>query len=123
MKRMSFRRSTLKLSAMTTTRGWPFAAHTMASPMPVLPLVASTTVWPGFSSPVFSAASMMPSASRSLMDPSGLRASSFTQRFTCGGARWLSLTTGVRPTVSRMLAYRAMACLVSECSGTSPQHS
>ena len=48
---MSFRRSTLNDSAMVTTSGYPFWAHTMARPMPVLPLVASTTVWPGLSGP------------------------------------------------------------------------
>ena len=41
---MSLRRSTLKLSDMTQTNGWPVAAQTIASPMPVLPLDASTTV-------------------------------------------------------------------------------
>ena len=51
-KRISRRRSTLKFSAIVTTSGYPFAAQTMASPMPVLPLVASITVWPGFSVPV-----------------------------------------------------------------------
>jgi hypothetical protein len=48
----------------------------MARPMPVLPLVASITVWPGFKAPLFSAASMTPSASRSFTEPSGLKASS-----------------------------------------------
>jgi hypothetical protein len=42
--------------------------------MPVLPLVASTTVWPGRSLPSRSAASMMPSAILSLTEPSGLAA-------------------------------------------------
>ena len=74
----------------------------MASPMPVLPLVASITVWPGFSSPDFSAASMTPSASRSFTEPSGLKASILTNRFTPSGARRLIRTTGVLPTVSRM---------------------
>ena len=50
----------------------------MARPMPVLPLVASITVWPGFSAPDFSAASMTPSARRSFTEPSGLKASTLT---------------------------------------------
>ena len=50
----------------------------MASPMPVLPDVASTTVWPGFNVPLRSAASMMFSARRSLTEPIGLKASNFT---------------------------------------------
>src|SRR5262245_58281430 len=75
--------------------------------MPVLPLVASITVWPGFSSPDCSAASITPSASRSLTEPNGLKASTFTNRFTPGGPSLLILTTVVLPTVSRMLSYRA----------------
>jgi hypothetical protein len=54
------------------------AAQTMARPMPVLPLVASTTVWPGFSVPRRSASSMMLSASRSLTDAAGLKNSALT---------------------------------------------
>ena len=36
---------------ITATKGCPVTAHTMASPVPVLPLVSSTTVWPGCSRP------------------------------------------------------------------------
>ena len=49
--RMILRRSIEKVSTITATNGYPFAAHTIASAMPVLPEVASTTVWPGFSVP------------------------------------------------------------------------
>ena len=77
-KRISLRRSTLNVSAIVTTSGYPFCAHTIASPMPVLPLVASMTVWPGLSVPLRSASSMMPSASRSFTEPSGLNASILT---------------------------------------------
>ena len=85
----------------------------MASPMPVLPLVASMTVCPGLSSPDFSAASMTPSARRSLTEPSGLKASILTNRFTPGGASRLILTTGVLPTVSRILwNFRPMRALL-----------
>src|SRR5271154_1480431 len=73
--------------------------------MPVLPLVASIPVWPGLSWPVFSASSMTPRARRSLTEPSGLKASTFTERLMPAGASLLILTTGVLPTVSRMLAY------------------
>src|SRR5262245_5632158 len=74
----------------------------MASPMPVLPLVASITVCPGLSSPDCSAASITPSARRSLTEPSGLKASILTKRLTPCGASLLIRTTGVWPTVSRM---------------------
>src|SRR5262249_41274622 len=84
--------------------------------MPVLPLVASITVWPGFSSPDCSAASITPSASRSLTEPNGLKASTFTNRFTPGGPSLLIFTTGVLPTVSRILSYRATLLLPSRHS-------
>src|ERR1700677_1041791 len=76
----------------------------MARPMPVLPLVASMTVWPGLSAPVRSASSMTPSARRSLTEPRGLKASILTKRLMPAGARWLMRTTGVLPTVPRMLS-------------------
>src|SRR3984885_13429592 len=111
--RINFRRSTLNVSAMVTTSGYPFAAHTMARPIPVFPLVASTTVWPGFSFPVFSASSITPRARRSLTDPRGLKASILTNRLIPAGPSLLILTTGVLPTVSRMLAY---LCPMNESS-------
>ena len=76
--RISLRRSIEKLSAIVTTNGYPFCAQTMASPIPVLPLVASTTVWPGLRAPLRSPSSMMLSASRSLTEAAGLKNSAFT---------------------------------------------
>src|ERR1700733_1364732 len=73
--------------------------------MPVFPLVASITVGPGLSRPLRSASSITPRARRSLTEPNGLKASTLTNKFTSGGASLLILTTGVFPTVSRMLAY------------------
>src|ERR1700689_40459 len=103
--RISLRRSTLNGSAMVITSGYPFAAQTMARPIPVFPLVASTTVCPGLSSPDFSAASITPKADRSFTEPRGLKASIFTNRFTPCGAKRLIRTTGVLPIVSRMFWY------------------
>src|SRR3954464_9114238 len=77
--------------------------------MPVLPLVASMTVCPGFSTPRCSASSITPSASRSLTEPSGLKASILTKRLTSGGASLPMRTTGVLPTVSRIFANLPMA--------------
>src|ERR1043166_555399 len=51
---------------------YPLSAAAMARPTPVLPLVPSTTVPPGLSSPVASAASMMAIPIRSFTDPPGL---------------------------------------------------
>ena len=80
--------------------------------MPVLPLVASMTVCPGLSEPSRSAASITPSASRSLTEPSGLNASSFTNSSTPAGAMLLMRTTGVLPTVSSIdFLIPAIPCL------------
>ena len=72
--------------------------------MPVLPEVASTTVWPGSSVPRRSASSMIAIARRSFTDDSGLKNSHFTYISTCAGASRLMRTTGVRPIVARMLS-------------------
>src|SRR5467141_4123417 len=71
--RISFRRSTLNGSAIVTTSGYPLAAQTIARPIPVFPLVASITVWPGLRSPDLSAASITPRANRSFTEPRGLK--------------------------------------------------
>ena len=76
----------------------------MASAMPVLPEVASTTVWPGFSFPVRSASSMIAIARRSFTEDSGLKNSHFTYMVTFLGARRWMRTMGVLPIVPRMLS-------------------
>ncbi len=80
----------------------------MASPMPVLPLVASMTVCPGFSAPLRSAASMTPSARRSFTEPRGLKDSTLTNSSTPGGENLAILTTGVWPIVPNMLSNLAI---------------
>ena len=71
----------------------------MASEMPVLPEVGSSIVQPGWSSPSASAASTIASAARSLIDPVGLRSSSFAHSRTSGdGDSDGSPTSGVSPT-------------------------
>src|ERR1041385_9344458 len=74
--------------------------------MPVLPLVASTTVCPGLSCPVRSASSMMLIARRSFTDDAGLKFSALTYNRTPAGARWLTRAHGVSPIVSTMLSYK-----------------
>jgi hypothetical protein len=70
--------------------------------MPVLPLVGSTMVPPGFSSPSRSAASMMRVAMRSFDDPPGFRYSTFASTVAAMPAvTLLSRTSGVLPTRSR----------------------
>src|SRR5438034_10827031 len=69
--------------------------------MPVLPEVGSSSSRPGSSSPAASAASIMPSATRSLIEPVGFWPSSFAYRRTDGfGDRRGSSTSGVLPTSS-----------------------
>ena len=70
--RSSALRSLLIVSGMVSTTLYPRAAPTMASAMPVLPLVASTIVPPGLSWPDFSAASMIATPIRSLTELAGL---------------------------------------------------
>ena len=69
--------------------------------MPVLPLVGSTIVPPGFSLPSRSAASMMRDAMRSLLDPPGLKYSIFASTVAVmPSVTEFSLTRGVSPTRS-----------------------
>ena len=75
----------------------------MASPVPVLPEVGSMIVPPGRRRPSRSAASIMRIATRSLIEPPGLKTSSFA---TIWGFRPApmrdSRTSGVSPIVSRI---------------------
>ena len=75
----------------------------MASPVPVLPEVGSMIVPPGRRRPSCSAASIMRMATRSLIEPPGLKTSSFA---TIWGFRPApmrdSRTSGVSPIVSRI---------------------
>ena len=82
------------------------AAHTNASAMPVLPLVASTiVVRPGSIRPSASAASIIATPMRSLTEPPGLNISSLakTSPRRVRPASRVSCTIGVRPTWSAML--------------------
>jgi hypothetical protein len=62
---------------MTHVRGYPFSLATMASEIPVFPLVGSRSARPGSSSPEASAASIIALATRSLIEPVGFCPSSF----------------------------------------------
>src|SRR5918999_2270641 len=74
----------------------------MASEMPVLPLVGSSSSRPGTSSPEASAASIIALATRSFREPVGFWPSSFAYRRTVGfGESRGSSTRGVAPTRSR----------------------
>ena len=71
--------STLIVSGIVRITLYPFAVPTDASPIPVLPDVASIMVEPGFNLPSFSAASIIASAILSFTEPAGLKYSSFTK--------------------------------------------
>src|SRR5687767_8063535 len=82
----------------------------MASEMPVLPLVGSRMVDPGWSRPSFSAASIIAIAARSLIEPVGLWSSSLAHRRTSGvGDSDGSPTSGVPPSESTSEAKRAIS--------------
>src|SRR3712207_3703897 len=85
----------------------------MARPVPVLPDVGSMIVPPGRSRPSRSAASTSRIATRSLIDPPGLKYS--TLATTCGASPApirLSRTSGVSPTVSRIESLMSGSSLV-----------
>ena len=97
------------LSGITAITRYPFRAAAMASPVPVFPLVGSTIVPPGLSSPSRSAASTSAIAARSLMEPPGLSASTFAT--SCGVRSFPSRerrTSGVWPTASRIESFTSM---------------
>jgi hypothetical protein len=82
----------------------------MANEIPVLPDVGSRIVQPGVSSPSFSARSIIHSAGRSLIEPVGLRSSSFAQSRTSGeGDNRGRPTSGVRPSESSSESKRISA--------------
>src|SRR3954447_13748868 len=77
--------------------------------MPVLPLVGSRIVAPGWSFPSFSAASIIEMAARSLIEPVGLWSSSLAHsRTSAVGDSDGSPTSGVLPSESTSEAKRAM---------------
>src|SRR3954447_26781091 len=82
---------------------WPFSRAAMARPVPVLPEVGSMIVPPGRRRPSRSAASIIRRATRSLIDPPGLKTSILaTSRQRSPGSNRLSRTIGVSPMVSRI---------------------
>src|SRR3954470_18649616 len=97
---------------MTQMSLYPRCRATMASEIPVLPLVGSRIVAPGCSEPSFSAASTIAIAARSLIDPVGLWSSSLAHSRTSGvGERFGSPTRGVPPRESTREAKRAIRAL------------
>jgi hypothetical protein len=86
----------------------------MARPVPVLPEVGSMIVPPGRSRPSRSAASINRSATRSLIEPPGLKSSSLATTWGLRPAAIrLSRTSGVSPIVSKIES------LMSACSAVS----
>src|SRR4029453_4038524 len=106
---------------MPQVSGEPLIRAIIASAMPVLPDVGSSSARPGSSSPEASAASIIAFATRSLIEPGGFWPSSFAKSCTEGvGERRVSSTSGVDPIRSRSDA----ACVLSRTSpgsGTADQ--
>ena len=73
--------------------------------VPVFPLVASTTVIPGFNFPLFSASSITANAKRSFTDDNGLKYSHLTYNSTPSGANLFIFTTGVSPIKEVMFSW------------------
>ena len=98
----------------------------IARPVPVLPEVGSTIVPPGFRRPSRSAASTRRIATRSLIEPPGLKYSTFAT--TCGvspAAIRERRISGVSPTVSRieslMSAWRSVVAIRANSRGRTGQ--
>ena len=73
------------------------AAQTKAKPIPVLPLVASTTVCPGFKEPLVSAVLIILIANLSFTELPGLKNSGLTYKSIPFGASLFIFTLGVLP--------------------------
>src|SRR5215208_5638546 len=98
--------SRLILSGIVKMHRYPLSAATIARPVPVLPEVGSTIVPPGFSFPSRSAASTIVIAIRSLIEPPGLRNSSFPSTVAASsGTTFWRRTSGVLPTSSSNVGY------------------
>src|SRR5271163_4710901 len=92
-----------KFSGTNSFTLYPRFTPINASPIPVLPAVASTMVPPGASLPCCSARRMIPMAARSFTLPPGFKYSSLAKMSAePAGTRRLSRRTGVPPTRSVM---------------------
>ncbi len=114
------RRSIDMDSGMVSFNLYPFAAATIARPMPVFPEVGSTrTVFPGVISPRASASVIMLNAMRSFTEFAGLLLSNLTTTSaTLPSVTRLSLTKGVLPISSRTLFAIFAADKADEPEGT-----
>ena len=83
----------------------------------MLPAVASTMCPPGFSRPSFSAASIMDTAIRSLIELPGFSDSIFTKRRHGPVSRCLSSSIGVLPIISRTLPKTGARCCMGAVYG------
>src|SRR3954471_18684961 len=105
-------------SGITQISLYPGCRATIASEMPVVPLVGSRIVQPACSFPSFSAASIIEMAARSLIEPVGLWSSSLAHSRTSDvGDSDGSPTSGVLPSESTSEAERAMAARWSAVPG------
>jgi len=88
---------------ITATKGCPSTEQTIASPVPMLPEVSSTTLCPGASAPSARAASMIARAARSFFENPGSRKSSLHKSrpsSPSAATTRSSATSGVSPIAS-----------------------
>mmetsp|Transcript_30762 Transcript_30762/g.53177 ORF Transcript_30762/g.53177 Transcript_30762/m.53177 type:complete len:221 (-) Transcript_30762:63-725(-) len=109
------------VSGIVSTTLYPFAAPTIASPMPVFPEVGSTReVLPGAISPRFSASSIIDRAIRSLTLLQGSMLSSFTKTVaTQPSLTRLSRTKGVLP-MAWVISAQTLGCGGADCEEVDP---
>jgi hypothetical protein len=119
--RSSWVRSAETFSGITQTSRYPRSFATMASAMPVFPLVGSRIVSPGLSWPAASAARIIHTAGRSLIEPVGLRSSSFAHSRTCVEGDSLGRPiSGVSPHASNRLSYLDISRTRQSADGDGP---
>ena len=100
----------LIVSGIVSTHRYPRAAHTIASEIPVLPLVGSRMIVSGRICPACSAASIIATPMRSFTLAAGLKDSSFaTTSAPAPSVTRRSRTSGVPPTSCVMSSATFMA--------------
>jgi hypothetical protein len=102
---------------MTSSRRYPFCPATSANPSPVLPAVASTIVLPGLILPSRSAASIIESPIRSLIEPAGFWFSSFRNSRQGPASSFVASIIGVLPIIARTERTGAAGDAMAEGAG------
>ena len=101
--RSTFRRSIDIVSGMVSVMGYPRAAATNASAIPVLPLVGSISSLPGFRMPFCSASQIIAAPIRHFTENAGFRPSILANIAACApSVTRFRRTSGVRPMLNEL---------------------